>query len=121
MAKLRIADPKEYPWRCGPCGRDGEPTLTIVADDGYGVLSIPESICGGDMAYFHQFVAAWNACAAAGIVNPDKLPEAIDLLKRLAAYKSGPTQSDRAEWIGKMLDMADDARAALAALREEQR
>lgn len=35
----------------------------------------------------------------------------IDLCRRLARLKAGPTQANRAEWIDNVLKMAEEARA----------
>ena len=41
-------------------------------------------------------------------------PDLLEVCRKLARLKSGPTNSKRAEWIVKILDLAADARVAIA-------
>lgn len=40
----RMAAPFDFPWLMEGCGTHGEATCTILANDGYGVMSVPKAL-----------------------------------------------------------------------------
>ena len=68
----RLCDPTEFVWACDGLGSPGEDTFTILAADGYGVLSVPVSATDGPHAgNWERVIACVNACKG---INPEAVP-----------------------------------------------
>ena len=67
----RLAGPYEYPWALGPVGAAGEPTCTILANDGYGVMSVPKAL-----AHFPASIGD----AASGMSRAPRMIECVNAM-----------------------------------------
>jgi len=97
----RLCDPMEYPWRLEECGIYGEPTVTILGANGYGIFSVPESITDHTRVNWDHMLRAVN-------VHDDLVAACLELRAAVATgeFALGHT---------KHLSLAADlARAALA-------